>query len=77
MANKVLARRGLDLPTFGSTEQCFTNTPRTRRCVKWCIDGIKHIESVASAQKGPYALRMRRSVAEKAFSRKSKKDEHL
>ena len=34
------------------------------------------IVSVASAQKGPYALRVR-SVAEKAFFRKSKKEENL
>ena len=36
-------RIALELPTFGSTEQCFTNTPRTRRCVMWCIYGIKHM----------------------------------
>ena len=31
---------------------------------------------IASAQKGPYALQVR-SVEEKAFSRKSKKEENL
>ena len=44
---KLLAMRGLDLPTFGSTEQSFTNTPRTRRCNQWCIDGIKRKDCCA------------------------------
>ena len=40
MAKKLLAMRGLDLPTFRSRDQCLTNTPRTRRCDQWCIDEI-------------------------------------